>query len=255
MRLRWPVTILILICLVVGAGIVGGEVVSHNLVTKNHVFNPDWVSTLITALAAFVAAVVGGIFVLLAANRSFNAASLLATHQRNAERDAAELQYSRQLLVQAAERLLDALWSKERELCDALNLCREEISAGRDVSLTDPATSALGKIDLAINRDLIGSLPFVRDDVLRERLRTAGQMVNDCYNLRAGSSPDTVKGGTIESLGRAMIEVQAYFRWLRWNLVCALEGQPLPPEVDMPNIKRAEGGAMWSAPSEVPRWT
>jgi hypothetical protein len=59
----------------------------------------------------------------------------------------------------------------------------------------------------------------------------------------------------IESVGRAMIEVQAYFRWLRWNLVCALEGNPLPPEVNMPNIKRAEGRPMWSAPSEVPRWT
>src|ERR1700728_668251 len=44
---------------------------------------------------------------------------------------------------------------------------------------------------------MISSLPFIHDKSLRERMRSAAQIVNDCYNIRAGSSPNTVKGGTV----------------------------------------------------------
>ena len=215
----------------------------------------DWVNTLVAALAVLVAAVLGGIFVLVATKRTLDVTISDAATQREEDRTAAELQYQRQLLAQAADRLLDALWTKERELCDALNSCREEIEKGLTVAPGDPALQRLGELDLAVYEDLIASLPFVHDPELRERLRTAGQVVNDGYNIRGGSAPGTAPGGTVESIGRAMIEVQAYFKWLRWNLVCALRGDALPAAMEMPNVRRPVGGQVWSTPSFVPPWT
>jgi hypothetical protein len=212
-------------------------------------------ATLITAAAALLAAIIGGLFVLFASKQSLETAAEEAAKQRSSDREAAELQFSRQLLSQGADRLLDALWTKERELCEALNMCRVAIEQGTGVSVNDESIVELGRLDLAVYQDMIGSLPFIRDHELRERMRSAAQMVNDCYNIRAGSSPDTVNGGTVQSIGRAMIEVQAYFKWLRWNLVCALEGEPLPPRVEMPNVRRPEDSPSWSMPSGVPPWT
>lgn len=54
---------------------------------------------------------------------------------------------------------------------------------------------------------------------------------------------------------RAMIEVQAYFKWLRWNLACALLGDELPEATQMPNVRRPDGGSMWMIPPGVPSWT
>jgi hypothetical protein len=215
----------------------------------------DVINLLGTAATALMAAVIGGLFVLVGTNRTLTSTSKEAAAQRDADRRAADTQYERELLSRGADRLLDALWTKERELCAALNTCREQVTAGVEPSTSDPALVELGRLDLAVYQDMIVSLPFVHDAEPRERLRSAAQMVNDCYNLRGGSTPDTVKGGTVESIGRAMIEVQAYFKWLRWNLVCALRGDPLPPAVEMPKVRRAEGGTGWTIPPGVPPWT
>lgn len=215
----------------------------------------DWGGTAITVAAALVAAIVGGVFVLLAAKQSLSSSVSEAKAQREAGREAADQQFRRELLSKAADRLLDALWTKERELCEALHQCRVEVEQGLAVSVDDPALKELGRLDLAVYQDMISSLPFIHDKKLRERMRSAAQMVNDCYNIRAGSSPDTVEGGTVATYGRAMIEVQTYFKWLRWNLALALQGEPLPPSIEMPQVRRPENTPGWSPPPGIPQWT
>lgn len=215
----------------------------------------DWAAIGVTAAAALVAAVVGGLFVLWAARQSLLSAAEESQNQRTADRASADEQYRRELLSKAADRLLDALWTKERELCEALHQCRVEVEEGVEPSADDPAFKELGRLDLAVYQDMITALPFIQDQELRERMRSAAQMVNDCYNIRAGSRPDAAKGGTVTMYGRAMIEVQAYFKWLRWNLALALQGEELPRAVEMPDVRRAEGGSGWSLPAGVPQWT
>jgi hypothetical protein len=51
--------------------------------------------------------------------------------------------YDVELPSRAAERLFDALWTKERELCDALHLGRKAIEDGIAVGPNDPALQAL----------------------------------------------------------------------------------------------------------------
>lgn len=58
------------------------------------------------------------------------------------------------------------------------------------VTWSDMMRFKLGRLDLAVYQDKISSLPFIYDKNLRERMRSAVQMVNNCYNIRAGSSPD-----------------------------------------------------------------
>lgn len=215
----------------------------------------DWGSTTITAVAALAAAVIGGVFVLLAARQSLRSAAREAKEQRDLDREAADQQFRRELLSKATDRLLDVLWTKERELCAALDLCRNEIEQGVAVSVDDPALQELGRLDLAVYADMISSLPFIHDKDLRERMRSAAQMVNNCYNIRAGSRPDTTQGGTVAIYTRAMLEVQAYFKWLRWNLALALQGDPLPAPVEMPDVRRPEGEPTWTPPTGIPGWT
>ncbi len=215
----------------------------------------DWVGTAITAVAALLAAIVGGVFVLLTAKDSLLSATKEAKTQRDADREAANQQFRRELLSKATDRLLDALWTKERELCEALHQCRVAAQHGQVTSPDDPALKELGRLELAVYQDMISSLPFIHDKDLRERMRSAAQMVNDCYNLRAVSTPDTVDGGSVAVYERAMIEVQAYFKWLRWNLALALQGDPLPPLVKMPQVRRPENETAWLPPPGIPPWT
>jgi len=211
----------------------------------------DWA----TIAGAFLAAVIGGLFVLGGTKWTLSSAANQAAAERADQRRAADEQYRRELLSRAADRLLDALWSKERELCEALGQCRVEVEQGIPVTPDDPALKELGRLDLAVYADMISSLPFIYDKDLRERMRSAAQMVNDCYNIRAGSTPEVPKGGTVAIYGRAMVEVQAYFKWLRWNLTRALQGDKLPPPVEMPNVRRGESVPAWSPPPGVPQWT
>jgi hypothetical protein len=152
----------------------------------------------------------------------------VAKAHRSADRDAAAAQYRRELLAQGADRLLDALWSKERELCEALAEARRGINATATRS-RDTSLRALGQLDLAVYRDMITALPFVLDVELRERMRSAARVVNGYFNVQAAN-----EGGTEQEIARAMIEVQSYFKWLRWNPVCALQGEALPPHTDPP---------------------
>lgn len=99
----------------------------------------DWGS----AGAALVAAVIGGIFVLIAARQTFMSAANDAKRQRALDRRAAEEQFRRELLSKATDRLLDVLCTKERELRDALALCRSEVEKGIAVSVDDPALKEL----------------------------------------------------------------------------------------------------------------
>lgn len=159
-------------------------------------------------------------------------------------------QHQRELLAKAADLLLDALWAKERELANALVVARSVSQAGVPVTTEDAAVRLLGKLDLAIYSDLICALPFVLDSELRERLRSVGFMVNGCLNLRA-SSPN----GTPDQFTRAAIEVQRYFKWLRWNLNCGLQGLELPAAVEFPDVRRPETEMTWELPPGVPDYT
>jgi hypothetical protein len=103
-------------------------------------------------------------------------------------------------------------------------MARVASNNGVDVTPNDEALHALGDLDLAIYSDLIRALPFVLDVELRERLRSAGFVVNGCYNLRAGGT-----SGSVNQFERAMIDVQRYFKLLRWNLNMGLQGLELPP--------------------------
>lgn len=62
-------------------------------------------------------------------------------------------------------------------------------------------------------------------------------------NLRASN-----EGGSWEEFSWAMIEVQAYFKWLRWNLARALQDDPLPDPVIQPNVRRPPIGTRVADP-------
>ena len=136
------------------------------------------------------------------------------------------------------------------ELCDALHIARLTFKAGANVTPDDEALKLLGNLDLAIYSDLVRALPFVLDEQLRERLRSVGAVVNGCYNLRAVGP-----NGSVEQFERAMIDVQRYFKWLRWNLNRSLQGLELPPAVDVLDVRRPQGEMPWQLPAGVPDYT
>lgn len=222
---------------------------------------PAWPGYVITAATGLAGAVVGAVAVLKGSRESQKTAMAAALSTQREEWDRqqqaaleeterAASQYRRELLAKAVDKLLDALWVKERELCDALHLARKAAHDGVTVSPEDEALRSLATIDLAIYKDLITALPFVTDVELRERLRTAGVVANGCMNLRASN-----EGGSYGEFSRAMIEVQAYFKWLRWNLARALQGDPLPDPVIQPNIRRSLSEPEWQIPSGIPDYT
>lgn len=221
----------------------------------------SWPGYVITAATGLAGAVVGAIAVLKGSRESQETARAAALSTQREEWDRqrqaaledterAASQYRRELLAKAADKLLDALWVKERELCEALDLARKASRDGVAVYPDDKALRSLATIDLAIYKDLITALPFVTDIELRKRLRTAGVVANGCMNLRASN-----EGGNEEEFSRAMIEVQAYFKWLRWNLARALQGDPLPDPVIQPNVRRPLSNSEWEIPAGVPDYT
>lgn len=172
-------------------------------------------------------------------------------------RDEDSGRYTRDLLRHATEFLIDALWTRERTLCDALDAARNAARDGLAVG-EEPSATLLGELDLAVKRDLLFAAPFIASEELRGRVLTAQKVVNDAYNIRCGSMPEIPHGGTYEHFSRAMIEVQRYFQWLRWNLACAVQGQPLPPAVAVPEVLRVLepnwAHTMWEAQSPPPSW-
>lgn len=218
----------------------------------------QWASVVVPAVAGFLGAIVGGGCTLVAASKSTKAASTQALkaqqaewrrqeragHDRLAQQDA---QYRRELLTRAVGLLLDALWTKERRLCDALHFARINLTeCPPDVN--DKALQGLGALDLEIRADLLRALPFVHDAELKTRLAKAQVVTNAAYNLRA-SGPRFV---TYEEYSRAMLEVQRYFKWLRWNLERALLGEDLPPAVTIPDLRRPHGEPDWPVPEGMP---
>jgi hypothetical protein len=226
-----------------------------------HIVDSPWPSLLANALSGLLGAAIGAFAVWKTAKDSQIAAARNAlgaqreewerqhAAQEVARRQQAE-QHKRELLAKAADRLLDALWVKERELCDALQVARSASEAGSKVTPDDEALKLLGNLDLAIYSDLIRALPFVLDAELRERLRSGGHVVNGCYNLRGAGT-----GGSPEQFIRAIIEVQRYFKWLRWNLNRGLQGLELPPAVDVLDVRRPQTEMAWQLPADVPDYT
>lgn len=225
-----------------------------------HIVDSPWPSLLTNAAFGLVGAIIGAVAVWWTARTSQAAAAHDALEAQREEwgrqRDQQEAawtqqakQHQRELLAKAADQLLDALWVKERELCDALHVARLASGAGLNVTPDDEALKLLGNLDLAIYSDLIRALPFVLDVQLRERLRSAGSVVNGCYNLRGGGT-----GGSSDQFERAMIDVQRYFKWLRWNLNRGLQGLELPPAVDALDVRRPRDET-WQLPADVPDYT
>jgi hypothetical protein len=225
-----------------------------------HIVDSPWPTLLANGLFGLIGAVIGAAVVWWTAKKSQAAAAHDALEAQKSEwerqysqedtawKQRAE-QHKRELLARAADRLLDALWVKERQLCDALHMARVASNNGVNVTPDDEALNALGDLDLAIYSDLIRALPFVLDAELRERLRSAGSVVNGCYNLRAGGA-----GGSVDQFERAMIDVQRYFKWLRWNLNMGLQGLELPPAVDILNVRRPQVDMVWELPPGIPEY-
>lgn len=218
----------------------------------------QWASLVVAAVAALLGAVVGGVFTLIAGSKSAKAASTQALEaqqaewqrQERADRDRLarqEAQYRRELLTRAIGGLLDALWTKGRRLCDALHLARINLTeCPPDIS--DKALQDLGALDLEIRADLLRALPFVHDAALKARLATAQVVTNAAYNLIV-SGPRFV---SYEEYSRAMLEVQRYFKWLRWNLERAVLVEELPTAVSSPNLRRPRGEPDWPVPDGMP---
>ena len=234
-----------------------GHAVLISSVVNVRLVGPTWPGYLISAAIGLLGAAIGAMAVLKVARESQETAMdaqreewarLRQAGLEDAERAAS--QHRRELLAKAADQLLDALWVKERELCDALHLARVAAREGLAVAPGDEALGALGAIELAIYKDLITALPFVTDPELRERLRSVGTVTNGCMNLRAVN-----EGGTWDEFSRAMIEVQAYFKWLRWNLALALQGDPLPDPAILPDVRRPLSEPGWQTPAGVPAYT
>jgi len=225
-----------------------------------HLVDPTWPPLVVAAGvglgSALLGAFVGGRFVSRASREERAAAARRQEAALDVQRRADVAQYQRELLAKGTDRLLDALWTRERELCSALDLARNAARDKTPVTHTEPSIVALAGIELAIKKDLLTAAPFVADKALRDRILTAYRVANDCYNIRGGSMPGIPQGGSYEHFSRAMLEVQRYFAWLRWNLDCALQGERLPPPVDMPEVRRpleANWGELaW--PSIAPGW-
>lgn len=226
-----------------------------------HIVDSPWPSLLANVAFGLVGAVIGAVAVWLTAKKSQAMAAGHALKAQQAEwdrqhdqqeetRNEQVTQHQRELLAKAGDRLLDALWVKERELCNALHVARLASKAGSNVTPDDEALKLLGDLDLAIYSDLIHALPFVLDAQLRERLRSAGSVVNGCYNLRAAGP-----GGSPDQFERAMIDVQRYFKWLRWNLNRGLQGLELPPAVEILDVRRPQTEMPWHLPADIPDYT
>jgi hypothetical protein len=225
-----------------------------------HIVDSPWPSLLANAAFGLVGVIIGAVAVWWTARTSQAAAArdALAAQREEWDRQRAQQevawnqqteQHQRELLAKAADQLLDALWVKERELCEALHVARLASGAGLNVTPDDEALKLLGNLDLAIYSDLIRALPFVLDTQLRERLRSAGFVVNGCFNLRAAGT-----GGSSDQFERAMIDVQRYFKWLRWNLSQGLQGLELPPPVAVLDVRRPPTET-WQLPANVPDYT
>jgi hypothetical protein len=212
-----------------------------------HIVDSPWPSLFANAAFGLVGAVIGAVAVWWTAKRSQAAAARDALEAQREEWERQRAQNQRELLAKAADQLLDALWVKERELCDALHLARTASKAGQNVTADDEALKQLSQLELAIYSDLIRALPFVLDAELRERLRSAGFVVNGCLNLRAAGA-----GGSSDQFERAMIDVQRYFKWLRWNLNQGLQGLELPRAVDVLDVRRPQTEMAWQLPAGVP---
>jgi len=230
-------------------------------VVNVHLVDSSWLTSIGNAAIGLVGALIGGSVVWKTSRDQQRAATCQALDSQKQEWERArialkdetlraESQRSKELLSRAAGILLNALWTKERELCDALSLGKRAVQDGLKVTTGDYALDALYKIELDIYCDLISALPFVVDVELRERLRTAGVIARDCMSIRAVG-----QGGTVEEFDRAIIEVQRYFKWLRWNLALALQGDPLPDPAILPDVRRPLSEPGWQTPAGVPAYT
>lgn len=215
-----------------------------------HIVDSPWPGLVVSASVGLGGAVIGAGAVLIAGRHQRVSEENRAARDRADERELVAAQYQRELLAKASDQLFDALWTRERELCEGLHLARVEARSESPPQPIDaPSFEVLGKVEFAIYRDMITALPFVLDVTLRERLRSAAGVANGCMNLRG-----TNGGALAEAYERAMIEVQHYFKWLRWNLVCALQGDPIPDSTDPPDVRRPMGQE-WRLPASGPGWT
>jgi gas vesicle protein len=218
----------------------------------------QWASVIVPTAAGLLGAIVGGVCTLIAASRSTRAATKQALAAQQAEWQRQEqsdrerlgqkdAQFRRELLTRSVDILLDALWTKERRLCDALHLARTNL-VDCPPDINDKALQDLGTLDLEIRADLLRALPFVHDQELKDRLASAQVVTNAAYCLRA-TGPRRV---SFEEYSRAMLDVQRYFKWLRWNLERALLGEELPAAVITPNLRRPQDEPEWPNPEGMP---
>lgn len=99
----------------------------------------DWLCYLVTAGTGLVGAGIGAVAA-WKGSRDVQRDEWARLRQAGLEDTRrAESQYRRELLAKAADQLLDALWVKERELCDALHVARVAARDGITVTPEDEA--------------------------------------------------------------------------------------------------------------------
>lgn len=212
-----------------------------------------WQDWLAGGLAAVAGGLIGARAVLLQGRRDAQRSVTAEVERRNEKERAAEQRFQREMLFRGSDRLLQSLWTREREVCAALHVATTEVDKPAKES---NAHRLLSELDLQINEDMILALPYLPNVELRARIATAKTVVNDCFNMRAAGA-----GATADQYNRAKIDVQGYFDWLRWNLVCTLQGDDLPPALDSPTVRDPDRVGTWqnglrpSCPcASVTRW-
>lgn len=220
-----------------------------------HVIDSLWPTLGIPAAVGFVAsvvgAVVGGRFVSRAAQKSQSSAALLAAKEQAHQRELAVEAQKQERFTNSSARLLEVLVTHGQLVSDALEPRELWNNAGVAIPFGSPDWWKIMRTQLAASHtamfaSLATTLPFVPDQVLRARLRGAAELAYEAWALLPKSEPE---------FRRASNETAAYFRWLRWNLVRALDGEPLPDDLPKPDLGRPMSAPRWLSPEGIPNYT
>lgn len=160
------------------------------------------------------------------------------------EREDANRQNRQELLSRAYPALLDALVMQSIQVVGILREGKDEFV---HQATARRAAMRMQEVQMAVLRDFSEGIPFVLDGELRSRLFTATQVISECRKLVSDWEVDTDK-----ALDRAVVEVPAYLKWLRWNLQRAMNNEPLPGKLGPPILDRPLTDPQWLLPNDVP---
>jgi hypothetical protein len=191
-------------------------------------------------VGSLVGAYVGGRLARKASREAQDAAAKVAADTQARDR-----------FVDSARPLLEALLTHGQLLSDVLEPGDRQTLTAEFASFGSPNWTRIKDTQARESHTrlfalLATTVPLVPNPELRNRLRTAGELAHSAW-LMTGSDPRLFR--------RASSEVAGYFRWLRWNLVVALDSQPLPRELAAPVLDRPLSETPWLSPDDIPNYT